>query len=313
MKRIQIFYNIFILLLFFKSDILLAKVENKIIANVGNQIITAYELKNKIKISIILNNQELNQNNVNRNKKKALTTLVNYKLKKIELIKYSALNEEIDTSAYIINIAKNYNVNVETFKNIFIDNSLDYDLYLEEVKTELNWQQLILSIYRTKVQIDEEQINIELQELIKKQKEIEEYKLAEIEVITKNISDINSSVQEIKDQIREFGFENTAIKYSASATAMDAGFIGWINSRSLSDIILTKIQNLKINEISEPIVQPNSVLFIKILDKKKSNLDVKNINGLKNKILTQKRNELFNLFSSSHLSKLRNNLFIEFK
>lgn len=292
---------------------MLAKVENKIIANVGNQIITAYELKNKIKISIILNNQELNQNNVNRNKKKALTTLVNYKLKKIELIKYSALNEEIDTSAYIINIAKNYNVNVETFKNIFIDNSLDYDLYLEEVKTELNWQQLILSIYRTKVQIDEEQINIELQELIKKQKEIEEYKLAEIEVITKNISDINSSVQEIKDQIREFGFENTAIKYSASATAMDAGFIGWINSRSLSDIILTKIQNLKINEISEPIVQPNSVLFIKILDKKKSNLDVKNINGLKNKILTQKRNELFNLFSSSHLSKLRNNLFIEFK
>ena len=70
MKRIQIFYNILILLLFFKSDILLAKVENKIIANVGNQIITAYELKNKIRISIILNNQELNQNNVIEIKKR---------------------------------------------------------------------------------------------------------------------------------------------------------------------------------------------------------------------------------------------------
>ena len=37
------------------------------------------------------------------------------------------------------------------------------------------------------------------------------------------------------------------------------------------------------------------------------------INLLKKNILEKKRNDLFNLYSKSHLSKLKNNSYIEFK
>ena len=59
--------------------------KNKIIASVDNQIISSYELKNKIKTILFLANQNFNQENVNLIKRKALQQLIDYKLKKIRL------------------------------------------------------------------------------------------------------------------------------------------------------------------------------------------------------------------------------------
>ena len=42
-------------------------------------------------------------------------------------------------------------------------------------------------------------------------------------------------------------------------------------------------------------------------------LDKKSISDLQKKIINQKKNELFNLYSMSHLSKLKNNSLIEYK
>ena len=45
---------------------------NKIVVNVEDQIISSYELKNKIKTMLILNKQELNQTNIDQTKNQAL-------------------------------------------------------------------------------------------------------------------------------------------------------------------------------------------------------------------------------------------------
>ena len=46
--------------------------------------------------------------------------------------------------------------------------------------------------------------------------------------------------------IEKDGFENTAIKYSISLTAMDGGNLGWVNANSLSDKILNIVNKLKL-------------------------------------------------------------------
>ena len=55
--------NICILLLLFLSSLNNAEseIKSKIIATVDNQIITSYELKNKIITNLILNNEQINQ------------------------------------------------------------------------------------------------------------------------------------------------------------------------------------------------------------------------------------------------------------
>lgn len=289
-----------------------SSIQNKIIAGVENEIISSYELKNKIMTNIVLNNKILNQENINKNKKHALKALINYKLKKNELKKFN-FSKTINADAYIKKLAGQYNTSPQGFKEIFLNNNLNYDLYLEEIKTELAWQQLIINLYGKKTDVNKKEIDEELTQLINNQKNIFEYKLSEIELQEENNQELNKLLQEVQNQINEYGFESTAIKYSISSSAMDGGDLGWINSKSLSTRILKIVSKMKLGEVSKPLIQTNSILLIKLKDKKKLDLNTVDLKKIRDKIIMQKKSELLNLFSNSHLSKIRNNAYIEIK
>ena len=69
---------------------------------------------------------------------------------------------------------------------------------------------------------------------------------------------------------------------------------------------------MKPGQISEPIIEVDNILFLKLNSIRdiENNIDA---DKLKNTLLDQKRNEMFDLYSKSHLSKLKNNFFIEYK
>lgn len=300
-----------LLIFFFKISYTNASIQNKIIATVNNEIITSYELKNKIMTFLILNKVEVNQENINNYKNQSLKTLINMKIRKNELVKYNLLNGEIDTSRLIEQQSKKYNFTIEEFKKEFLNNNLSYDLYLQEIQLELGWQQLILQLYGNKIIVDEYEIDEELKKIIDNQKEMIEYRLSEIEVQVNDNEKVTNLVEEIQNQIIKDGFKNTAIKYSTSSTALEGGEIGWVNSESLSNKMLNAISNMKLKEVSKPMMHNNSILFVKLEEIKK--VDALKINSIetKKKIIDQKKNELLNLFSNSHLSKIRNNASIE--
>ena len=300
-----------LLIFFFKISYTNASIQNKIIATVNNEIITSYELKNKIMTFLILNKVEVNQENINNYKNQSLKTLISMKIRKNELVKYNLLYGEIDTSRFIEQQSKKYNFTIEEFKKEFLNNNLSYDLYLQEIQLELGWQQLILQLYGNKIIVDEYEIDEELKKIIDTQKEMIEYRLSEIEVQVNDNEKITDLVEEIQNQIIKDGFKNTAIKYSTSSTALEGGEIGWVNSESLSNKMLNAISNMKLKEVSKPMMHNNSILFVKLEEIKK--VDALKINSIetKKKIINQKKNELLNLFSNSHLSKIRNNASIE--
>jgi len=311
MKKKNYLQLILFLIFFIKFNFSNAAIQNKIIATINNEIVTSYELKNKIMTTLILNKKEINQVNINNFKNQSLKTLINVKLRKNELEKYDFLNTNVETRQYEERISKRYSTSINDFKNIFLRNSLSYDLYLEEIKIELAWQQLILQLYGNKVNIDEKEIDEELIKIIANQKNIFEYKLSEIEVQFNDNDKVNNLINEIQSQINKEGFKNTAIKYSTSSTALEGGEIGWVNSRSLSNKILSIISNMQLNETSKPIFQNNSILFIKLEDIKKLEALKINTSETKKRIIDQKKNEILNLFSNSHLSKIRNNASVE--
>ena len=77
-KYFFFFFKLTLLSLFFIPSNAL---KNEIIVKIDNSIITTYEIKNKIKTSLILSNQDINQTNIDKNKKRALTYLIDLKLK----------------------------------------------------------------------------------------------------------------------------------------------------------------------------------------------------------------------------------------
>ena len=137
---------------------------------------------------------------------------------------------------------------------------------------------------------------------------------SEIEILKTDNKETNKNkISFIKSKIQEIGFENTAIQYSASSSSTNKGNIGWITSKTLSKEIFNIISKLKIGEVSDIIKRQNSYLILKLNDKKTS--VIKNIDmlTLKANLINAKKNEMFELYSRSHLSKLKNNILIEYK
>ncbi len=299
---------IFIFLILLKFNTLFA-IENRIIAKVNNEIITSYDLKQTILTTLVLANQQINQKIVDQSKSAALKALINSILKKKEANKYNIKLSEAEINNQLKDISGG---DIVKFKNKFKTNNLDFFLYEDKLKTELMWRKLIFIIYKEKVKINEEEIQSELSKA-QKNKKIEEYRISEISVSFGSESEKLDLINKINDHIAKFGFEETALKFSESTSAVDKGDLGWVNINGLTKRISTIILKMRINDISEPILIANSILFIKLKDKKISNLLENKIDKLKKQIINSKKNELFNLYSTSHLSKIKNNSIIQYK
>ena len=267
----SIFFILVINFCFFNS--LQANVNNKIIVKVGNEIITNFELKNKILTNIFLSGKEVNQANIDSLKKVVLNQLINLKLKKIELNKFEIQKDKNRINNYLNSISQN---NIEEFKIKFKKNNLSFDLFVEEIDTEFRWQKLIYSIYSKKIVINEESVNEEVKEIFLNNNIVKEFELSEI-VIDLNLNDTsNKKIEDILNQIKSVGFEEVALNYSSSSTSLKKGYLGWVNEKSLSKEIYQSIQGLKSGEITKPIRQQNSILFLKLLNTrnvKGNNLD----------------------------------------
>ncbi len=302
---------IFILFLFNSLSLnLLAESANKIVIKIGNEIITNYEIKNKILTTLILSGKEINQNNINALKKNSLDSLIEFKLKKLELSKYNFKVDNDRINSYLKSISSN---DINNLKRKLEENELAFQLFLEEIETEFKWQTLIFQIYSKRINIDESAINTEINEIIKNKSNIEEYKLSEIEIFSKDSNSDKEVISNMQKRILEEGFENAALNYSISTTSTNKGELGWVNGKTLSNQIYEIISKLNIGEVSKPIKRPNTFLFLKLIDKKISKSSDIDIVSLKKNLIDQKKNELFRLYSQSHLSKLKNNNLIEYK
>ena len=106
---------------------------------------------------------------------------------------------------------------------------------------------------------------------------------------------------------------DTAVKFSISNTSSQKGGLGWLNVNALSEKIREEVNKIKIGQVSKPIIQTNSILFLRLNSKKETKINDIDKIKLKNDLIKQKSNEMFNLFSTSHLSKLKNFYFIEYQ
>lgn len=304
-------YKIFLILCFIFQFSNLIGEENKIILKIENKIITSFDLKNKIKADLIIRNQALNQENVDATKKRAMNFLINSRVKEIELEKYNFNIENTDISKQLIQVSSG---NIQDLKNKFEQNNISFELFKNEIKTEIAWQQLIFNIYTNKVEVDQKDIEIDIQEIIKKEKSLEEYRLSVIEIENdKNFDIRNKRIKEVFEKIQILGFGETASKISISSSSVKKGDLGWIGTNLMSKKIFNVLKDLKIGDVSKPIEDFESITFFKITDKRFVKNNFSDLNKLRENLIKSKKNDLYKLYSNSHLSKLKNNSLIEYR
>ena len=285
-------------------------IESKILIKVEDEIITNIDLENEYKYLLALN-QNLKEIDVNRMRQFSRNSIVKEKIKKIEILRnIEKINLEED---YIERILKNVYQklgmkNINEFKIYLESQKIDYDFVKHKIEIEAIWNELIFKKFSSKIKIDQSK----LKEKILKRKNINSYNLSEILFEVDNTVDLKNKFLEIENAIRNESFENAAILFSISDTSSDGGKLGWIRQDSLNDKIEKKISNLRIGEITDPIVIPQGFLILKLNNIKKIKLQIDTNSELK-KLIKIKTNEQLNQFSRMYFNKVKKDIEINEK
>jgi peptidyl-prolyl cis-trans isomerase SurA len=279
-------------------------IENKIVLKIDNEIITSLDIENEI---IYL--KALNPSSKKLDKKKlqiiAKNSLIREKIKEIEILKYVE-TIKLDRNFLEQLIKERYSRlnlnNEEQFLNYLKSFNIDLDVIKEKISIEAVWNQLIYQKYSSKVKIDKNNLEAQIEKVFKKGEKI--YLLSEIVFKLndkKKLEEVNSS---IKEAIIRDGFESAALTFSISDSAQLGGKLGWVKESSLNNKIKKLLSNLNINEITKPLFTPNGYILLKI-----DNIDYKKIEYDKKKELNDlirvKTNQQLNQYSNIYFSKVK--------
>ena len=156
-----------------------SQINNVISIKVGNNIITSVDIQNAIITNLIINNIEINQENINKNKNYAVKILINNIIRQVEVKKYKIEDyNKKDLKAYIDGVAKQLSTDVQGLKQLFDSNGIDYNLFVENYRTKLQWNTLIFKIYKNQTNVNVVDVENEVAKIKenKSNKEIEEIK-----------------------------------------------------------------------------------------------------------------------------------------
>lgn len=301
--KVKIFF--FFIIFFANLNFTLnAKEITKIVVKIENEIITNYDIKGEILATLILTKKEINQKNIDDLKQNALENLIQNRLKKIELKNYNFTRNDSKINQYLNSISSN---NIQNIKSLFQENGIDYKSFVDNIDIELKWRNLIFNNFSKKIEINLNDIDREVKKILLNNENLISYNLSEIE-----IKKSEEKIIQVFNELKNTNFEDAVIKLSISSTSKNKGELGWVNSNLLSQEISETLEAMKIGEVSKPINRQDTVLFLKLNDKKIIENSKIDIDNLKSELINQKKNELFSLYSNSLLSKLRNTKFIEY-
>ena len=300
--------NIFFLTNFIVFSEIRSEINNQIVVRVGNLIISSFDVQNEIVTNLLLNKQEITQENINNNKNFAVKNLINKSIKKNEIKKYEIKSyNKADLKKYIVKVAAALDTSENRLEEVFKNYNIDYNVFVENYKTELIWNTLIFQMYKDQISVNVVDVENELKKVIDIDKV--EFNLSEIEIPKSEYSE--NKLQEILGVIKNEGFNIAAKKFSISPTAKNEGLIGWILQESLSKKYLAEIKKIKVKEVSSPITNKSSISIL-IINEIRGDGEV-NIEEIREKILLKKKEEKLSLFSRSHFSNLENSIKINFQ
>jgi peptidyl-prolyl cis-trans isomerase SurA len=265
------------------------------------------DIKNEFRYLSALNN---NLKNLNKEKilNISINSIVNEKIKKIELLKYyKEIKINIEYSNMLLKriYTRQGLKSLEEFEVYLEEYGLTIDDIREKITIDALWNQLVIKKYGAQIEINESKIYKNITQ--RNNNQTREYQLAEIIFEIKNKEEIKKKYKDIISNIKEVGFENAASMYSFAESSKIGGDIGWVSEASLNNKIKEIIINLKIGEISSPIILPNGVLILKVKNKRNAKIQINYKNELKKAIDFEKNRQL-DQYAKIYFNKVKKNL-----
>ena len=159
-------------------------VTNNVIATIDNSIITELDLKKEIEYIKFINKSEID-NNSEKVRRNVIETLIDRKIKKIEIDNAKIEITEKEIENYTYNYLINYKINDEILNSFFNTQQIEKSYLKNLIIVEMGWTKLIRQIYESRININITEINEEIKKESKNSEDSEKLK-NQIIIIEKN-------------------------------------------------------------------------------------------------------------------------------
>jgi len=300
-------YFIILNLLFINSVLGL---ENRILFKVNNEIITTIDILNESNYLKALNKnaQSLDEKTlIEISKNSIIREIIKKDTVDVELTN-TDIEEDLLNNA-LKNIYQNLDLNSNDEFAKFLNN---YDLNLDYIKNKISieilWNRLIVSKFRSKIFIDQNNVEQQLKEI--QTAGTKQLSLSEIYFTSNNLEELNNKFNQIKNDIENSGFDKAALIHSKSNSASQNGDIGWINENSLNPNIKSILMDIKIGEFTKPITVPGGYLVLKLKEQRivENKID---LNKERENLIRSLTNQQFNQFSNIYYKRIEKDSIID--
>ncbi len=179
-------FFIFISLILFFYNSASKSVTNNVIATIDNSIITELDLKKEIEFIKFINKSEIN-NNSEKVRRNVIETLIDRKIKKIEIDNAKIEITEKEIENYTYNYLINYKINDEILNSFFNTQQIEKSYLKNLLIIEMGWTKLITQIYEGRININITEINEEIKKESKNSKDNEQLKNQIIDIEKKKV------------------------------------------------------------------------------------------------------------------------------
>jgi hypothetical protein len=132
---------------------------NNVIVTIDNNIITELDLKKEINFIKFINKSEMDDEASKKIRKEILDSLIDRKIKKIEIDNAKIQISEKEIEDYLYNYLQNYKINNEILNNFYKTYQIETDYLKKIINIDIGWIKLIRKTYEGRININLTEIN----------------------------------------------------------------------------------------------------------------------------------------------------------
>ncbi|MCE9651091.1 MAG: peptidylprolyl isomerase [Parvibaculum sp.] len=241
-----------------------------IAAVVNDQIVSRYDLEQRVKLIMVTSGIPNTPENKNRIESQVLRSLVDEALETQEAKRLEIKVEDDEVVKQLEGIAKRANMTMEQIETFLKENDVSETSLINQIKADLAWNKVVGQQFGPLVTVGEEEID-DVMKRLKDEADQPRYLVSEI-LLTFDTpaqeQEMVGGAHRLAEQIRQGApFAAVAQQFSQSPSSANGGDIGWVHLSQLAREVAPVVEQMGIGATSEPIKTLNGVYIVQLRNK----------------------------------------------
>lgn len=249
-----------------------------ILTSVNNDMITSYDLKQRMLLLIVTSGVQVTQENYAAFQQQALNSLIDERLQQQEMDHWKVKVTDADVDEEIARMAAQSNLKPDQLLSELKRVGVEPATLRAQIAAESGWNQLVGGRYHSNANVGTAQVDSLMDKVIADGQK-PQYLVAEIFIDNTTAGSAANALQGAK-QLREqiankvAPFQAVARQFSNAPSAANGGDAGWLVSGNIDSSVESVLTSLKPGEMSEPIVTKDGVYVYLLRQKTDGNADM---------------------------------------